>query len=254
MTRPVVLSLSGHDPTGGAGIQADIEAIGALGGRALSLVTALTEQDSVNVFRIWPQSPDALRRQAKTLLSDMAVSVVKIGLLGDAEIARVAAEIVETLPKALVVLDPVLAAGGGTELASAELLTVIRQRLLPKTTLLTPNSPEARRLAGHDNLTTCARWLLERGCRAVLLTGGHEQDDRVCNRLYQSDKPTQTWHWPRLPECYHGSGCTLAAAVAAALASGDDLPSACGRGQAFAWEALAQAEPVGAGQWLPWRR
>ncbi|MBM4200717.1 MAG: hydroxymethylpyrimidine/phosphomethylpyrimidine kinase, partial [Gammaproteobacteria bacterium] len=177
MSLPVVLCLSGHDPTGGAGIQADIETLFRLGCHPCTVVTALTEQDTVDVRAVHPQAPDAFMAQARTLIADLPVSAVKIGLLGSAGIAEAIAQLLDALPGVPLVLDPILAAGGGHPLASKTLAAVIEQRLLPRVDVLTPNSNEARQLAGLSELDECAARLVARGCRRVLVTGTHEDGD-----------------------------------------------------------------------------
>ena len=149
MKSPVVLSMSGHDPTGGAGIQADIECMAAHGVHALTLVTSLTAQNTADVIEIYPQNPQQFEAQASCLLADISVDVFKIGLLGSAEIAKKVASIIARFPDVPVVLDPVLAAGGGHDLVQGLLLEVLTQKIVPRTTLITPNSLEARRLCPH---------------------------------------------------------------------------------------------------------
>lgn len=251
-TPPVVLCLSGHDPTGGAGIQADIEAIRAIGGHPATLVTALTAQDSRNVVGVYPQDPEALMAQGLLLLRDFKIAAIKIGLLGSHKIARKVAELIDIAGPVPVVLDPVLAAGGGTDLAGDQLLSVLRQDILPRVTWVTPNVPEARRLASREDLAECAERLMSMGARHVMITGTHEDGVAVINRWYGSDGATE-WSWPRLPQEYHGSGCTLAAALAAGIACGlGDYEAAYGA-QALTYAALESAYPLGYGQWFPAR-
>jgi hydroxymethylpyrimidine/phosphomethylpyrimidine kinase len=247
---PVVLCLSGHDPTGGAGIQADIETVSRFGCHPCSVVTALTVQDTHNVRKVLPQPAGDFLEQARTLLRDVPVSAVKIGLLGSAAIAHAVCELIETIESLPVVLDPILAAGGGTNLANQDLIETLRLTLIPRTTVLTPNSPEARTLTGKEDLADCARDLLALGCPNVLLTGTHENGDDVINRLYRASG-TISYRWPRLPESYHGSGCTLASAVAALLALGRDVETAASEAQDFTWQALSGGFRPGGGQWLP---
>lgn len=249
---PVVLCLSGHDPTGGAGIQADIEAIRAVGAHPATLVTALTAQDSQNVIGVYPQDPDALMAQGLLLLQDLNVVVIKIGLLGSHRIARKVAELIDIAGPIPVVLDPVLAAGGGTDLAGDQLLSVLRQEILPKVTWITPNVPEARRLAGRADLGECSEQLMALGARHVLVTGTHDAEALVINRWYGPDGMTE-WSWPRLPHDYHGSGCTLAAALAAGLACGRGDGESAYAAQALTYDSLKAAYPLGQGQWFPFR-
>jgi hydroxymethylpyrimidine/phosphomethylpyrimidine kinase len=251
---PVVLCFSGHDPTGGAGLQADIEAIKSQGCHPCTVVTALTAQDTGNVRSVLPQQPEDFLRQARLLISDMPVKAVKIGLLGTAGIARaVAGLLAHELAGVPVVLDPVLAAGGGKALAREDLIETIRQRLLPLTTVATPNIPEATVIAGGlDSPDECAVEWLRLGCDHVLITGTHSESDAVVNRLYGADGAL-VWRWPRLPHEYHGSGCTLAAALAAGLARGLSMEQACSLAQQYTWDALAAGYALGHGQWLPKR-
>ena len=262
---PVVLCVSGHDPVGGAGIQADIEAVVANGCYACSAITCLTVQDSCNVTALHVQPVQQIVSQIRAVLNDIPVAAIKIGLLGTEEIALAVAGILRETAPLPVVLDPVLAAGGGALLADARLLEAIRQCLLPRATLLTPNSHEARLLAaGPDDLDGCARRLREQGCGHVLITGAHEAETQVINRLYGPDDEPHLSAWERLPGSYHGSGCTLASAIAARLAlagpglsrSSDErfraiLRDAVQEGQAYTWQTLNQGLRLGRCQYLP---
>ncbi|MDD5035786.1 MAG: hydroxymethylpyrimidine/phosphomethylpyrimidine kinase [Methylococcaceae bacterium] len=250
---PVVLCFSGHDPTGGAGVQADIETLSGLGCHACTVVTALTAQDTANVRFLWPQQMDDFLEQARLLIADLPIDVVKIGLLGSAEIASAVGGLLEKeLAGIPLVLDPILAAGGGRELARADLIEVIKTALLPKTCVLTPNIPEAQKLTGALDPEDCAAELLRLGCRHVLITGTHETRGNVVNRLY-GPKETVHWQWERLPHEYHGSGCTLASALAAGLALGMTVEQAASQAQAYTWRSLEAACSLGRGQRLPRR-
>jgi hydroxymethylpyrimidine/phosphomethylpyrimidine kinase len=252
-TIPVVLCVGGHDPTGGAGIQADIETITALGGRALSLVTALTAQDSRDIRAIWPTPAPAFGEQIDTLLSDISPDAIKIGLLGSTDLIAVLAAHLDGFAGPVIV-DPVLAAGGGVQLAHDELLAAIRERLLPHTTMITPNRAEARRLAGLEDPDAAASALLDAGAGAVLLTGADEAaDGQVVNRLFTPAALPQTFEWPRLDGVFHGSGCTLASACAIHLARRQSLEAAVAAAQAFTHRALQRADRPGSGQALPYR-
>jgi hydroxymethylpyrimidine/phosphomethylpyrimidine kinase len=249
---PVVLCLSGHDPTGGAGVQADIEAVRALGAHPCSLITALTAQDSENVISVYPQDPEALITQGRLLLEDLPVAVIKVGLLGSHVIARKVVELIDRAGPVPVVLDPVLAAGGGADLAGEMLLSVVKQELLPRSTWVTPNVPEAHRLGGHATLEACAERMMALGAENVLVTGTHAEGSNVVNRWYGPDGVRQ-WEWPRLAGDYHGSGCTLAAALSACLALGHSAESAVANAQSYTYLALQSAYPLGRGQWFPAR-
>jgi hydroxymethylpyrimidine/phosphomethylpyrimidine kinase len=255
----VVMALAGHDPSGGAGIQADIEAIASQGCRPVTVLTCLTVQDTCNVQRIEPLADYLIEQQAETLLADMPIAAFKIGLLGSVDVVQAVHRILLQAPDVPVILDPVLAAGGGKGFASDELLGAIREYLLPLTTLLTPNVPEAAQLAVRGaTQDEQAFSLLDQGCEYVLLTGTHAQTERVENALYGDGKRLRTWMWERLPETYHGSGCTLASACAANLAKGMEVSKAVAAAQAYTWGSLQAGCKLGRGQWLPdrlyWRQ
>jgi hydroxymethylpyrimidine/phosphomethylpyrimidine kinase len=249
--RPVVLSFSGHDPSGGAGIQADIEAIVSHRCHAASIITVLTEQDTRNVAKLIPQNSDHISSQAKMLLADIPVKAIKIGLLGSLEIALAISNIINQHPGIPVVFDPVLSAGGGTDLADQGLIECIIQNLLPVTTILTPNSEEARRLTGLHDLTECGLCLLDKGCEYVLITGTHETTPEVKNQLFYDGRCLETYPWTRLPFSYHGSGCTLAASMAALIAQGLNAVNAITEAQEYTWNTLNSGYNPGKGQHLP---
>ncbi len=247
----------GNDPTGGAGICADIETIISLGCHPTPVITVLTVQDTRNVQDLLLVDPKQVLAQAKAILDDMEVSVFKIGVIGSVETAIVLHRVLSCYPDIPVVLDPVLSAGGGAELANITLIEAIKNLLLPFTTILTPNSMEIRQLAPEgDTFNACAMAILESGCKYVLITGGHEPTDSVTNSLYGNNHLLDTFHWPRLSNNYHGSGCTLASAIAALLAQGYDIHaaspiSAIFQAQNYVWRALEAGYQVGNGQMLP---
>ncbi len=255
---PLVLAIGGHDPSGGAGIQADIEAIGANGAHAVTLITCLTEQNSCNVQALHPVEPQLLSRQAELLLADSPADAIKIGLLGSLEAVDFVAALIQSHPGIPVVLDPVLTAGGGSKLAGTTLQQSMREQLLPQCDLITPNIPEAISLSGLDSDATpedCANRLLGLGAGAVLITGTHEptQANEITHRLYRTGVPIITSQCQRLPGEYHGSGCTLAAAVAARLASGTPMEQAVASALDFTWQSLRYAFQSGRCQATPHR-
>lgn len=251
LNRPAVLSFSGHDPSGGAGVQADIETIVSHQCHAASVITVLTEQDTQNVKKLIPQSPDNIVSQATTIMADILVKTIKIGLLGHPDTVFAIHKILKHHPNLSVVFDPVLAAGGGTDLSSENLIRAINDVLLPCTTVLTPNSEEARRLTGVNDLNECGLNLLEKGCDYVLITGTHEATPEVSNQLFHDGQCVETYSWNRLPYSYHGSGCTLAASIAALLAQGLNPLAAIAEAQEFTWNALNAAYQPGKGQHIP---
>lgn len=251
---PAVLSFAASDPTGGAGVQADLMTIASLGCHPLSVITALTAQDTRGVDGLLAVEPDWVARQARLLLDDIKVAAFKIGVLGSAANAEAVAAVLASHSHIPVVLDPVLASGRGDALSDKATVQVIRAALLPRTTVLTPNSLEARRLAlaaPEADLTECARELTVLGCAHVLITGTHEPGPEVTNTLYGASGKLREDRWPRLPGEYHGSGCTLASALAASLAKGLDIPAAAQAAQEFTWKALRAGFAPGRGQRLP---
>lgn len=249
---PIVLSFSGNDPTGGAGIVADIETLASMGCHCAPVITALTVQDSVNMSRFDAVEMDLLIEQARAVLEDMPVSCFKIGMIGSEEAAVAIHSILMDYPGIPVVLDPILRAGGGTQIADEDLVEAMVELLFPLTTVLTPNSLEARRLAHEaDTLDACAHELLDMGCEYVLLTGTHETTPEVVNTLYGNNRLMEKFSWGRLAESYHGSGCTLASAIAGMLAHGVEPFAAIHDAQDFTWQALKNGYRLGMGQHMP---
>jgi hydroxymethylpyrimidine/phosphomethylpyrimidine kinase len=252
MTRSRVLCISGHDPSGGAGIQADIETCAALGAHAISVISAHTVQDTRNVERVSPVAPILLASQIAALIDDSPPQAAKIGLLGDA--AQVAVIVERLQPLSIpIVMDPVLRAGGGRGLVSAELESAMIEGLFPIVELLTPNAREARQLARETDLERCGDALRARGARNVLITGGDEPGDRVVDWLFTSEGKSERFESARLPETFHGAGCTLATAIAVHLAQGRSPLEAVERGRDFVAQALRRAFAVGGGRRIPGR-
>lgn len=254
---PMVLVFSASDPSAGAGMQADILTLVSLGCHPLSALTALTVQDTVGVQSVQAVSAELLEQQARTVLEDMPVAAFKIGMLGSVENVIAVAEIISDYPEIPVIFDPVLASGRGDELSSEDVISAIREMLLPQTTLLTPNAPEARRLAesdedeGEPSIDVCAQRLIEMGAQYVLITGTHENTPQVVNTLYGAEGAIRRDQWERLPGSYHGSGCTLASAIAGCIAGGASMEDAVHDAQDYTWQALAAGFRAGMGQFIP---
>ena len=256
---PIVMVFAATDPTGGAGLQADIMTLASMGCHPVSVVTAITVQDTMGVDGVLPIVGEWVADQARCIREDMPVAAFKIGVLGSLEAVAAVAEVVSDYPEIPLILDPVLASGRGDELASEDMLAAIRELLIPQTTIITPNSIEARRLAaddaedGDDNpdLAECAQRILASGCEYVLITGTHENTGEVVNTLYNSDGVVRSDSWPRLTGSYHGSGCTLASALAATIANGVDMQEAVRDAQEYTWQSLKLAFRPGMGQHIP---
>ena len=253
-SRPVVLCLSGHDPSGGAGLQADIEALLAQGCHAAPTVTALTVQSTVDVVDFRVLDREWVLAQAHAVIADLPVAAVKLGMLGSVEMVETVLEVMRSLPGVPLVCDPVLRAGGGGTLGKDDVGCAMRERLLPIAAIATPNLPEARILAelSDGSADECAEKLLPY-CRHLLITGGHGDEQQVHNRLYSRDGARHSFTCERLPGSYHGSGCTLASALAGRLALGEDLASAVQTALSYTWRTLRDAEAPGKGQYVPRR-
>lgn len=251
---PNVLVLSGHDPSGGAGFQADLEAIGALGAHPAGVLTALTRQDTRDAYDVWPIPDERFAAMLDTLTADMPFAAIKVGLLGSPDQARCIADFQQARPAIPLVVDPVLRAGGGGQLAADPVARALIDVLLPTATLSTPNAGEARLLCPDAaDLDDCGRQLSQGHEGWVLITGGDEPGDTVTNSLFHDGEPVRRFHWPRQPHRFHGSGCTLAAAAAARLAAGDDVPAAVAAAQQYVADALAAGFMPGGGQMIPGR-
>jgi hydroxymethylpyrimidine/phosphomethylpyrimidine kinase len=239
---PNVLALSAADPSGGAGLQADVLTLASLGCHPLSVLTAYTVQDTTGVSALHAVDAAHVAAQARCVLADARVHAIKIGVLGGAQNARAIAALLADWPRIPVVLDPVLASARGDTLGDAASL---RELLVPRATVATPNSEEARALGG-------AQALLALGCAFVLVTGTHEPGEDVVNTLFGAGGVVvRQDRWPRLPGSYHGSGCTLASAIAARLAHGDEVSEAVRRAQDYTWCALERGYRPGGGQHVP---
>jgi hydroxymethylpyrimidine/phosphomethylpyrimidine kinase len=247
----MVLAFAASDPTGGAGLQADVLTIAAMGCHPLSVLTALTVQDTAGVESLHAIDSGWVDDQARRLLAEIRVDAFKLGVLGSAQNVAAIAGVLADYPEIPVVCDPVLASGRGDALASDDVIDALREMILPQATVVTPNSLEARRLAGEQDLAACARGILGMGSEYVLITGTHESTAEVVNRLYDAGGVVREDRWQRLAGSYHGSGCTLASAIAAALASGASVPEAVRDAEEFTWQALAAGFAPGAGQLLP---
>jgi hydroxymethylpyrimidine/phosphomethylpyrimidine kinase len=256
---PMVLTFAASDPTGGAGMQADLLTLASMGCHPLSVVTAITVQDTTGVEDVLAIDGGWVADQARALLEDIPVAAFKFGLFGSLEAIVAVAEVVADYPDVPLVFDPILASGRGDQLADEEMIEAMISLLLPLTTILTPNSLEARHLAAADDgdddapasLSDCARRLVNAGAEYVLVTGTHENTLQVANTLYGRQGKVREDKWDRLPGSYHGSGCTLASAIAANLARGRSIEDAVRDAQKYVWQTLAAGFRPGMGQYIP---
>jgi hydroxymethylpyrimidine/phosphomethylpyrimidine kinase len=253
---PLVLVFAATDPSAGAGLQADVMTLASMGCHPLSVVTATTIQDTMGIESIMALEAQWVADQARCVLEDMPVAAFKIGVVGSVENIAAIAEVVSDYPEVPLVLDPVLSSGRGDELASDDMISAMRELLVPQATIVTPNSIEARRLVQEDGeedleLDECAGRLRARGCEYVLITGTHENTPQVINRLYGQDGVLRSDSWERLPGSYHGSGCTLASAIAATIANGLTIADAVRDAQEYTWQTLKAGFRPGMGQYIP---
>ncbi|PSF12386.1 hydroxymethylpyrimidine/phosphomethylpyrimidine kinase [Marinobacter fuscus] len=244
--------LSGLDPSGGAGIQADIQAITSLGAHPLPVLTCLTVQDTRNVYGAEAVNADLIRQQLACLTEDTPIHAIKTGALGNAAVVDALVEFLESHPGIPVITDPVIKAAGGGDLADEELVAAMKEKLFPKAEMITPNGVELALLGGSDDLDQAARNLMEAGCESVLATGGHGTGVHIINTLYNHAPEPMTWEVERIGENeYHGTGCTLAAAIAAGRAMGLSPRAAIAQAQNYVHRALLHALTVGKGQRVP---
>ena len=249
--RGRVLIIAGSDSGGGAGIQADIKTVTALGGYAATAITAITVQNTLGVHGVHPIPPALVEAQARAVLDDLGADTIKTGMLGDVEMVERVAAILDSV-RVSVVVDPVMVAKGGSNLLAPDAVDAVRALMIPRAAVLTPNAPEAQALSGRpvnttDDLRRAGERLLTLGAQAVLMKGGHVEGDTVIDILMTPDGET-SFEGERLDTRHtHGTGCTLASAVAAGLAQGLSLTEAVARAWAYVHEAMRQAPGFGAG-------
>jgi len=246
-----VLIIAGSDSGGGAGVQADIKAVTALGGFAATAITAVTVQNTLGVFGVHPVPLEVTEAQARAVLSDIGADVIKTGMLGDAAVVELTARLIAQAAVPAVV-DPVMVAKGGEALLARQAVEAVRSVLTPEAALLTPNAPEAEALTGLpvsslDDQRRAGEALLGLGAKAVLMKGGHLPGERVVDLLLTAEGET-LFEGPRIETRHtHGTGCTLASACAAGLAQGLALTDAVAGAWAYTAEAIRRAPGLGGG-------
>lgn len=248
-----VLIIAGSDPSGGAGIQADIKTVTALGGYAMTAITALTVQDTEKVHRVDLVSVDLIDAQVRAVLDDIGADAIKIGMVGQASVARQIATTLKELARDIpIIFDPVLVATSGDSLGEKGMAEIFLETLLPISTLVTPNLDEAEALAkfsikSRDDYERAGLFLCDAGASAALIKGGHGTDAVVSDLLVSANGST-VFENPRLGSGpYHGTGCTLSSAIATGLATGLSLEQSVGYAIGFVHEAIKSAPPLGNG-------
>ena len=246
---PVVMVIGGMDPSGGAGLCADIQTLSAMGCHAAPVVTAVTVQDTVEVRSFQAVEASLVEEQMRAVLDDLSPSVVKTGMLANREIISVVSSLLGEFPEIKVITDPVMSSNNNESLSECSLTESLKTLLLPVATIITPNIPEARQLAGKSaSADDCATLLSDSDC---LITGTHAESSSVINRYYQRGRKLREWSWPRLEFEYHGSGCTLASAIAAGIAHGLEMELALEQAQQFVINSLRAGFRAGHGQHMP---
>ena len=248
---PVILTIAGFDPSGGAGILADIKTFAAHNCYGVAAITALTIQNTQGVAQVYPIEASKVRECAENLLADGRVSVIKIGMLGDATVATAVSEFLGAHPALPVVLDPILRSTSGKDLVDSPGAEILRERLLKRATLITPNQAEASALTGLkvetvEEMKAAARKLKEMGAQSVVVTGGHHEK---AVDVFFNGAEMQVFSADRVkPENTHGTGCTFSSAIAANLALGRHLNDAIVLAKAYVTEAIRKAFPTGPGR------
>ncbi|MBV9862042.1 MAG: bifunctional hydroxymethylpyrimidine kinase/phosphomethylpyrimidine kinase [Alphaproteobacteria bacterium] len=251
--RGRVLIIAGSDSGGGAGIQADIKTVTMLDGYAATAITALTAQNTEGVFGVVPITPDFIARQIEVVLDDIGADAVKTGMLHDAGVIETVAAVLQARAGDIpLVVDPVMVAKGGARLIEPEAIEALKRLLAARATVLTPNLPEAEVLCGYpigtlEAMRSAARDLVSLGCRSVLLKGGHLAGGTVPDVL-ASAEGVRVWQTPRIDSRHtHGTGCTLASAIAAGLAQGMPVEPAVARARDYVQRAILGAPGLGRG-------
>ncbi|MEL6707808.1 MAG: bifunctional hydroxymethylpyrimidine kinase/phosphomethylpyrimidine kinase [Pseudomonadota bacterium] len=254
ITPPRILAIAGSDSSGGAGIQADIKTITMLGGYAMTAITTVTAQNSVGVQAIAPMSGQVVAQQIASCIEDIGVDAIKIGMLHDEEIiAATAQALVEVRSDVPIVLDPVMVSTSGAALIAPEAIALLKERLFPLATLLTPNLPELGHLVGRsletsDHMIEAAQELCNQTGAAVLAKGGHTKDERIIDILVQQARDPGYFEHQRIATSHtHGTGCTLSSAIATLIGHGQGLDNAVRLGRNFVLRAIETAPGFGAG-------
>ncbi len=249
---PVVLVFAGSDPTGGAGVQADVEAVVSMGCHPAPVITAVTAQDTVGLKQFNTVETELVIAQARAILEDMPVAAIKTGMFGNMQNLFAVASILEDYRDIPLILDPVQVSARGDNLTDEPLENAMRSLLIPRATLITPNIMELHELAPDgDTLDACAQELMSLGCRHVLITGTHDNTPQVIHRLYAGMRLLETFTCERLANDYHGSGCTLSSACSAGFAHGLEPVNAVAKAIEYTWQSLKHGYRLGMGQYVP---
>ncbi len=250
LSKPVVLVLAGHDPSAGAGIQADIETLAAHGCVATSIITSLTAQNTQCFSHHIAQTRENFLTQGKLVLEDIKIDACKIGAIGSPDLIRATHELIIDKPFPIV-LDPILQSTTGHKFLNEEMCALLCELVLPMTTIITPNRDEAIQLTGELDLQSAAEKLFEMGCKNILITDAEDSETKIINHLYPANEQAKIFIYDRLSGNYHGSGCTLASAISANLAKDIEPILAIEQAQEYTWNSLKHGLQIGSSQLHP---
>ena len=245
---PVVLAIGGHDPTGGAGIQSDIETITSHDCHAVSLITCLTSQNTERFLTLDPVNPSTFATQAKTLISDIHIDVIKIGAVGNFKIVEKIYDLINSMQNTAVIVDPVIKSSTGGLLANKETIEALKSLILPKSFLITPNLDEVKALSGEDNLDQSLEALCELCQQYILVKDVEESEKSVINNLYSKSKLLKHWESPRKEGQFHGTGCSLASSIACFIAKSVNILESIDLAQKHTLKAINNSIGIGKGQ------
>lgn len=251
---PTALTIAGSDSGGGAGIQADLKTFAALGVFGTSVITAITAQSTTEVRTFEVLSDNIIRQQLETVLDDITVDAVKTGMLPTPEVVEIVASIIDKYNLNTIIIDPVMVATTGAKLSSAPTVEAIREMLFPRAYLITPNIPEAEALSGveiHDekDIFIAANAIMNKGCKAVLIKGGHMKSESATDILFQQDKVPVRLSNPLIKtNNVHGTGCTLSSAITVHLALGENLENAVRKAKQYIYQAIISGSDVTTGK------
>jgi len=245
---PTILAISGHDPTGGAGVQADIETITACGGKAVTLITCLTSQNTKRFEGYYPVNEKNFSKQSKLLLSDNSLDAIKIGSIGSLPIIKETYKLLKKSETKKIILDPVIYPTAGGRLLDEKMLKSSKKLLFPKIFLLTPNKKEVSEITQEKDVFKGVAKLFELGVKNILLKDFKPNKEKILNRLYSDEKTYQEWEIKRIQGNYHGTGCTLSSAIATFFSKNNNIIESVNLAQDFVVNAIQNSSKLGRDQ------
>ena len=244
---PSILAISGHDPTGGAGVQADIETITACGGKAVTLITCLTSQNTKKFEKYYPLNERIFAKQSKLLLSENSLDAIKIGSIGSVPIIKETYRLLKKSETKKIILDPVIYPTAGGKLLDEKMLKSSIKLLFPNVFLLTPNKEEVLEITCEKDVFRGIAKLFALGVKNILLKDFNPNKEKIFNRLYSDEKTYQEWEIRRIPGNYHGTGCTLSSAIATFFSKNNNIIESVNLAQNFVVHAIQNSSKLGRG-------